>query len=155
VSGTSATPSLAGQDASYLVAALGAYKQGARPDETMKAMAAPLDNPTIKNMAAYYAAQEPRPPTVRKPLTAQEWAQRCDRCHGVNGNSTDPRFPALAGQRADYIEQALHDYQKGVRKSAEMSAMSQVLSEDDVRNLGAYYSRQTARAVMFIAVPSK
>lgn len=155
VSGTSATPSLAGQDAAYLVAALAAYKQGARRDETMKGMVAPLDNATIKNLAAYYAAQEPRPPTVRKPLVAQEWAQRCDRCHGVNGNSTDPRFPALAGQRSDYIEQAVHDYQKGVRKSAEMSAMSQVLSEDDVKNLASYYSRQTPRAVILIAVPSR
>jgi len=155
VSGTSATPSLAGQDATYLVAALTAYKRSTRGDETMKGMVAPLDAATIKNLAAYYAAQEPRPPTVRKPLAAQEWAQRCDRCHGVNGNSTDPRFPALAGQRSDYIEQALHDYQKGVRKSAEMSAMSQVLSEDDVKNLASYYSRQQARAVIFIAVPSK
>jgi cytochrome c553 len=92
---------------------------------------------------------------VRKPLTAEEWAQRCDRCHGVNGNSIDPRLPALAGQRVDYLEKVLHDYQTGARKSPQMAAMSEVLSDSDVRNLAAYYSRQKAKAVMFIAIPSK
>ena len=77
-----------------------AYKQGARSDETMKGLAASLDDSAVKNVAAFYAGQEPKQPNVRKPLTAEEWAQRCDRCHGVNGNSTDPRLPALAAQRA-------------------------------------------------------
>jgi cytochrome c553 len=156
VSGNPDIPSLAGQDATYLATAMLAYKQGARNDETMKGMVAALDDTTIKNLSAYYAAQEPKPPAnVRKPLTAEEWAQRCDRCHGVNGNSTDPLLPALAGQRADYLEKVLHDYQAGARKSPQMAAMSDVLSDRDIKNLAAYYSRQRARAVMFIAVPSK
>jgi cytochrome c553 len=29
------------------------------------------------------------------------------------------------------------------------------LSDGDVKNLAAYYSRQKAKAVMFIAIPSK
>jgi len=155
VSGTPATPSLAGQDATYLATALEAYKQGSRSDETMKGMAASLDANAIKNLSAYYAAQEPKPPNVRKPLTADEWAQRCDRCHGVNGNSNDPRIPALAAQRMDYIEKALHDFRTGARKSPQMAAMSEVLTDDDIKNLAAYYSRQKARAVVFIPVPSK
>ena len=44
VSSNPATPSLAGQDAEYLVAALRAYKNGARADETMKTLAGPLDD---------------------------------------------------------------------------------------------------------------
>ena len=43
VSGNPATPSLAGQDAQYVAAALRAYKDGARSDETMKGLAATLD----------------------------------------------------------------------------------------------------------------
>ena len=92
---------------------------------------------------------------MRKPLTAEAWAQRCDRCHGVNGNSTDPILPALAGQRVDYIEKVLHDYQTGARKSPQMAAMSEVLSDADIKSLAAHYSRQKAKAVMFIAVPGK
>ena len=53
---------------------------------------ASLNDTAIKNLAAFYAAQEPQAPNVRKPLTTPQWAERCDRCHGVNGNSTDPRI---------------------------------------------------------------
>ena len=157
VSGNPDIPSLAGQDATYLATAMLAYRQGARNDETMKGMVAALDETAIKNLSAYYAAQEPKSPAnVRKPLTAEEWAQRCDRCHGVNGNSTDPRLPALAGQRFDYLETVLKDYRGGrMRKNAQMAAMSDVLSDGDIRNLAAYYSRQKAKAVMFIAIPAK
>jgi cytochrome c553 len=155
VSGAPLTPSLAGQDAQYTVAALQAYKGGLRNDETMKGLTASLDNNAMKNLAAYYAAQEPKAPNVRKPLTTEEWAQRCDRCHGVNGNSTDPRLPMLAGQRADYLRKALQGYRARTRKSNEMAAMSDGLSEDDLDNLAAYYARQKARAVLFVPLPGK
>jgi len=92
---------------------------------------------------------------VRKPLSTGEWAQRCDRCHGVDGNSADPRLPALAAQRMDYLQKVLQAYRKGERKSPQMAAMSEGLAEADVDNLSAYYARQKARAVVFIAVPAK
>lgn len=155
VSGSPATPSLAGQDAQYFVAAMQAYKSGARGDETMKAMAASLDDDTMKNLSAFYAAQEPKLPNVRKPLTTEEWTQRCDRCHGLNGNSTDPRLPMLAGQRLDYLQKVLHDYRARTRKSSEMAAMSDGLSEDDIDNLAAHYAHQKARAVLFVPLPGK
>jgi cytochrome c553 len=155
VSGSPATPSLAGQDAQYLAAALQAYKGGARADETMKGMVASLDDNAMKNLAAYYAAQEPKAPNVRKPLTIEEWTQRCDRCHGLNGNSTDPRLPMLASQRVDYLEKVLHDYRTGARKSPQMAAMADVLSEQDIEGLAAHYARQKARAVVFVPLPSK
>ncbi len=155
VSGTPATPSLAGQDAQYLVAALQAYKGGSRNNETMKGVAASLDDNAMKNLAAYYAAQDPKAPNVRKPLTTEEWAQRCDRCHGLNGNSTDPRLPMLAGQRADYLQKALLGYRARTRKSKEMAAMSDGLSEDDLDNLAAHYAGQKARAVLFVPLPGK
>jgi cytochrome c553 len=121
----------------------------------MKGMTASLDNNAMKNLAAYYAAQEPKAPNVRKPLTTEEWTQRCDRCHGVNGNSTDPRLPMLAGQRADYLLKALQGYRARTRKSSEMAAMSDGLSEDDLDNLAAHYARQKARAVLFVPLPGK
>jgi cytochrome c553 len=155
VSGNPATPSLAGQDAQYLAAALRAYKDAARSDETMKALAEPLDDNAMKNLAAFYAAQEPRPLNVRKPLTTAEWAQRCDRCHGINGNSTDPRIPGLAAQRADYMEKVLHAYRNGERRNTTMAAMSSELTEADVDNLAAHYARQKARAVVYVAPSSK
>ena len=153
VSSIPGTPSLAGQDAQYLVAATLAYKDGARSDETMKAPAAALDERALKDLAAFYASQEPQAPEVRKPLSLAEWTQRCDRCHGANGNSIEPLVPALAAQRADWLASVLDAYRKGARKSTAMSAMSASLSEADVNALAAHYSRQPARAVVYVLVP--
>jgi cytochrome c553 len=150
-----ATPSLAGQDAQYLAVATQAYKDGSRKDETMKGVAASLDDKTIKNIAAFYASQQPQAPKVRKPLTVAELSERCDRCHGINGNSMDPLIPAIAAQRADWLEQVLNTYHTGSRKSTAMAAMTSVLSEAEIKDLAAHYSRQTARAVTFIPLPVK
>lgn len=155
VSGNPAIPSLAGQDAQYLAAALHAYKDGSRGDETMSGLAASLDETGAKNLAAFYASLQPLPTNVRKPLTTAEWAQRCDRCHGVDGNSTDPRLPALAAQRVDYLAKVLHAYRAGQRKSPQMSAMSEGLTETEVENLAGYYAQKKARSVVYVAVPSK
>ena len=155
VSGTPTTPSLAGQDAEYTAAALRAYKDGTRNNETMKGLATPLDDAAIKNLAAYYATQQPQAPKVRKPLTTQEWTERCERCHGLNGNSTSPRLPALAGQRTDYLIKVLHAYRTGARKSSEMAAMSGDLTENDIDNLAAYFAGQRARSVLYVVTPGK
>ncbi len=155
VSANAATPSLAGQDAQYFVDAMRAYKDGSRADATMKGPAASIDDNNVKNLAAYYANQQPKQPPVKKPLTIAELAQRCDRCHGVNGNSTDPRSPALAAQRADYLEQAMRAYQKGGRKSKAMAAMLDALSDAEVESLAAYYAGQRARSVVYVILPPK
>ena len=155
ISGNPATPSLAGQDAQYLAAVLHGYQDGSRSDATMKGLAAGLDDGAIKNLAAYYASLQPQPPAVPKSLTAAQWAERCDRCHGINGNSADPHVPALAAQRADYLEKVLDAYRSGVRRSPEMAAMVDVLSENDIKNLAAYYARQKARAVVYVPIPSR
>ena len=155
VSGNPATPSLAGQDAQYLAATIRAYKDGSRKDESMKGPAAALDDRAARDIAAFYAAQQPQPLNVRRPLTTAEWAERCDRCHGVNGNSTDPLIPALAAQRVEWLEQVLNAYRTGARKSTAMAAMSALMSEADVKDLAAYYARQTARAVAYIVLPPK
>ena len=150
-----ATPNLAGQDAQYVAAALRAYKDGSRGDATMKALASSLDDAAAKNLAAFYANQQPQQPKVNRPLTTAEWVQRCDRCHGVDGNSTDPLMPALAGQRADYLEKVLHAYRAGERKSSQMAAMSGVLTPADVESLAAFYARQKSRSVVYVIVPAK
>src|SRR5208337_4648276 len=109
----------------------------------------------IRNLAAFYAGLQPQAPNVRTPMSTAQWVERCDRCHGTNGNSTDPHFPALAGQRVEYLQKVLDAYRTGVRRSPEMAAMADVLSENDVRNLAAYYARQKARAVVYVPVPPR
>ena len=119
----------------------------------MKGPAAALDERAMQDIAAFYAAQQPQPLNVRRPLTTVEWTERCDRCHGPNGNSTDPMMPRLAAQRADWLEQVLQAYRSGARKSTAMAAMSALMSEADVKDLAAHYARQSARAVTYVVVP--
>lgn len=155
VSANPATPSLAGQDAAYFATALAGYKNATRANETMAGLAAPLDEVAMKNLAAYYAAFEPQRVNVSKPLSAEEWAQKCNRCHGSNGNSVQVNIPALAAQRLDYLEAVLHDYRTRARRDPRMAAMVDVLSDDDIKNLAAHYSSQKARAAVFVTVPGK
>lgn len=152
---SSSAPSLAGQDAQYFASAMKAYKDGSRTDSSMKAPAASVDESTAKNLAAYYASQTPQRPKVRKPLTTAEMAQRCDRCHGVDGNSTDPRSPALAAQRSDYLERVMLAYRKGDRKSSAMTAMLDGVSDADIEGLAAHYARQKARTMVYVPMPAK
>lgn len=153
VSTNPANPSLAGQDAQYFAAAMRAYKDGTRAEETMKLAAAGLGDAAIADLAAYYAAQQPRQPKVTKPLSLADWVQRCDRCHGINGNSTDPRAPAIAAQRVEYLQKALKAYQSNQRRNSVMAAMSASLTDADVASLAAFYARQKARPFVFVMIP--
>ena len=64
-------------------------------------------------------------------------------------------MPALAAQRAEYLERMLNAYRTGERKSPAMSAMSKVLTEADVGKIASHYSRQKARAVVYVQLPEK
>jgi len=149
------TPSLAGQDLTYMLNALRAYKDGTRDDDIMTPRAKRLDDVAMNALSAYYAGLDPKPANIPRPLSPDEWAEKCDRCHGLNGNSTRPDAPALAAQRLDYLEAALSAYQSGARKSPEMAAMSSILTPDDIKGLAAHYARQKGRPVVFIMVPGK
>jgi cytochrome c553 len=149
------TPSLAGQDMAYMVNALRAYKDGTRDDDTMTPRAKKLDDIAMNSLSAYYAGLDPKPVSIPRPLSPGQWAEKCDRCHGLNGNSTRPEVPALAAQRLDYLEAALSAYQSGARKSSEMTAMSSILTPDDIKGLAAHYAHEKARPVVFVTVPSK
>jgi len=50
-------PKLGGQQASYIVKALQAYKSGDRPHPSMRAIAAGLSDRDMADLAAYYGAE--------------------------------------------------------------------------------------------------
>lgn len=66
----------------------------------------------------------------------------CAACHGADGNSTNAMFPKLAGQHEDYLYQALKDYKAGKRKNPIMNGQAATLSDQDMRDLAAYFARQ-------------
>jgi cytochrome c553 len=73
----------------------------------------------------------------------QTKATPCVACHGVNGNSANPEWPSLAGQSAPYTVQQLKAFKAGERQNPLMTPMAQPLSDDDMEDLAAYYSKQT------------
>lgn len=64
---------------------------------------------------------------------------RCTMCHGPRGMS-EANSPNLAGQFASVVYKELQDFQSGARKNAVMSPMAQNLSDQDMRDLAAYYA---------------
>ena len=66
----------------------------------------------------------------------------CAACHTSDGNSTNPTYPALAGQSPEYIAKQLHEFKSGARKNATMAPNAAKLSEEDMLNLAAYFSAQ-------------
>ncbi len=66
-------------------------------------------------------------------------ALRCTMCHGDRGVS-EANSPNLAGQYPAVIYKELVDFQSGARVSAVMSPMARNLSDQDMRDLAAYYA---------------
>lgn len=67
----------------------------------------------------------------------------CMACHGQEGNSIVPLWPKLAGQHPEYIYKQLMDFKSGTRENVQMSPQAAPLSEEDMRNVAAYFTLQT------------
>lgn len=76
-------------------------------------------------------------------------AQTCAACHGADGNGASADFPKLAGQHADYIDSALHQYKSGKRKNPIMAGFAATLSDKDIADLAAYFSSQQSLAIKY------
>jgi cytochrome c553 len=67
----------------------------------------------------------------------------CTACHGVNGNSTNPEWPVLAGQNAAYLREQLVMFKEKKRNNPLMFPIVEPLTEQDVADLAAFFSTQT------------
>lgn len=70
-------------------------------------------------------------------------AKSCQTCHGTDGNGSDPQYPRLAGQHADYLERALKDYRSGTRSNPIMAGFAAGLSDQDIKDVAAWFSNQS------------
>lgn len=69
-------------------------------------------------------------------------AASCVACHGPEGNSTNPLWPKLAGQHAAYLEKQMKAFKSGERKDPLMSPMAAPLSDQDMKDISAYFASQ-------------
>ena len=78
---------------------------------------------------------------------------KCDQCHGQNGNSTDGKVPSIAGMSETYITDTLISYAAGDRPASkytpsggsesDMQTVAKGLSEADAAAVAAHYAGQT------------
>ena len=65
----------------------------------------------------------------------------CQTCHGMDGIATIPMAANLSGQQEGYLIAQLEAYRVGKRQHEQMSIIASSLSDDDIENLAAWYSR--------------
>ena len=66
----------------------------------------------------------------------------CSACHGLDGNSTNPLWPKLAGQHEAYLVKQMKAFRSAERKDPLMAPMSAGLRDADIDDLAAYYASQ-------------
>jgi len=149
--GSPANPIIQGQHPEYLVKQLTEFKAGKRENAVMKAMATPLSEADMKNVAAFYASKQPKPGFAKnKELAlAGEKIYRggaidrnipaCAGCHGPSGAGIPSQYPRLSGQHADYVEAQLLAFRGGVRKNnAAMTAIAAKMNDREIKAVSDY-----------------
>ena len=153
-------PKIAGQHAGYLEKQLKDLKLGmtsggaqGRLDPVMSAMAMPLSDEDMADLAAYYASlptSENSTPedvvTKGKALYTAGDAERgltaCIACHGPRGFGTElAGFPKIAGQQADYVKLQLEKFREGSRANdlnGMMGDIAKKLTDEDIDTLSKY-----------------
>jgi len=67
-------------------------------------------------------------------------AELCIGCHGENGISQLENIPSLAAQPDLFIQWQLVFFRAGTRKNEQMQPVVEQLTNEDIRNLGAYFA---------------
>lgn len=65
----------------------------------------------------------------------------CAACHGMDGNSTDPQYPKLAGMDQEYLMRQLKAFAAGKRREETMSAIVAGIDPNDFSRLAGYYGK--------------
>lgn len=149
-----ANPVLAGQHPEYTAKQLADYKAqdgkpAARANAVMAGMAASLSADDINNLAAYFAAQKPKPRTARDPELVKEGqaiyrggivakgVAACASCHSPNGAGMPAQYPRLAGQHAEYTALQMKAFRAGERANDPNRMMRMVAARLTDREIAA------------------
>jgi cytochrome c553 len=86
-------------------------------------------------------AATPKPDLAKGAATAAV----CAACHSIDGSRGSPAQPILQGQHPEYLVKQLTEYKSGKRVNAIMQGFAATLSEDDMRNVAAFYASKIAK----------
>ena len=157
---TPANPKLAGQIPEYIQKQLGNFKsvpgkKSERENPIMGGMAAGLSAEDMRDVAAYFAAQSPKPGAAKHPETlafgrkiwrggdSAKGVPACAACHGAAGAGLPAQYPRLAGQYPEYIEAQLKAFRAGERRNDANKMMQSIasrMSDPEIRAVADYIS---------------
>lgn len=153
-------PMLAGLNADYLEQQLILFSDGTRQSPLMKGMADSVSDPEIRRQVAEYFAALPSYQFTdleqrgaqadinnpyRKLVFQGDWDRNipaCATCHGPSGMGIG-KFPRIASQHADYIQQQLNAWKNGTRGGDPLNMMGNIaskLTDDEIENLSYYFA---------------
>jgi len=138
-------PSLAKQTPLYIYYQLLQFREQRRVDEQMSPFAARLTDADMKDIAAYFSAQQARgtgrPPEESAAQAGKAVVARnhCDSCHTPTFGGQD-HIPRIAGLQYDYLVKQLRGFKTGERPDIDgaMTSAAQPLSDRDITDVGAY-----------------
>ena len=139
-------PSLAGQNANYLVRQLQHIKSGKRSIAVMAGLLDNFSKEDLDDIAAFYASKNNTIGQVaadkvelgRKLYysgSLEKGIPACTACHSPKGKGNAPAgYPLLSGQQSDYVTKSLKNYRSGERNNDESSQMMMAIAYklDDV-----------------------
>ena len=147
-------PHLAGQSGAAIYKQLNDYRTGSRAHQLMTDIAKALDEPTLADVAAYYAAQPKRnlnlktlaesPPAIVRLVELGDPSRNippCAACHRP-GSGGPIETPILAEQGQEYIVRQLKLYASGGRRNdvyGRMRIIAAKLTPGEIDGLAAYY----------------
>ena len=100
----------------------------------------------LAGSATVACAAEAKPAT--KPDLAKGQATStnvCAACHTNDGSRGLPANPILQGQHPEYLVKQLTEFKAGKRLNPIMAGMSATLSEEDMKNVAAFYAGKQAK----------
>jgi cytochrome c553 len=109
--GSAANPIIQGQHPDYLVKQLAEFKAGKRDNAVMKAMASPLSEADMKNVAAFYAGKQPKPGFAKN----KDLVSLGEKIYRGGVRRNNPAMAAVAAKLNDREIKAVADYVAGLR----------------------------------------
>ena len=108
-------------------------------------MQLPLVLTLMALLASPALAAEGKPAFKPDPAKGQQLATACGACHTADGTRGLPANPILQGQHPEYLFKQLNDFKSGARNNAIMKGFATTLSEQDMRDVAAFYASKTAK----------
>lgn len=149
----SAWPKLAGQHVDYIIKQLNDFKEGKRSNPLMSPVAENLTEQDMQSLADTFSSKEIKPgqanpeklvlgKKIYRAGNSDAGVPACLACHGPTGRGNPAaKYPALAGQHAEYTEMQLNAFRSDTRTNDANAAMRNVvdrMSDDEIKAVSQY-----------------